>query len=91
MVMRNKFSFLYIDILFHVSKCEFILNKKYFKMLIVFSPIFMADAKIKFRIQFRSSFKRTLYILSILTIAPNGHADAKRKILVKLKILKNVF
>ena len=35
--------------------------------------------------------KEELYILSILTIGPNGHADAKRKILVKLKILEKFF
>ena len=46
--MRGKFSFLYVDIWFDVTKCKFIMRNSSFKMLDVFSPIFMADAKITF-------------------------------------------
>ena len=46
--MRGKFSFLYVDIWFDVTKCKFIMRNSSFKMLDVFSPIFVADAKITF-------------------------------------------
>ena len=48
-------------------------------MLTEFSPIFVADAKIIFGHNFGAPLKEELYILSILTVAPNGHADAKIK------------
>ena len=46
LLVRDKFSFLYIDIWFDVTECKFIM--KYFKMLVVFLPIFVADTKITF-------------------------------------------
>ena len=46
--MRGKFSFLYVDIWFDVTECKFIMKNSSFKMLVVFSPIFVADTKITF-------------------------------------------
>ena len=44
--MRSKLSFLYVDIWFDVTKCKFIVKNGSFKMLVVLSPIFVADTKI---------------------------------------------
>ena len=46
--MRGKFSFLYVDIWFDVTECKFIMKNMSFKVLVVFSPIFVADTKITF-------------------------------------------
>ena len=46
--MRGKFSFLYVDIWFDVTKCKFNVKGSSFEMLVVFSPIFVADTKITF-------------------------------------------
>ena len=46
--MRGRFSFLYLDIWFNVTKCKFIVKNRSFEMLVVFSPIFVADTKITF-------------------------------------------
>ena len=46
--MRGKFSFLSTDIWFDVTKCKFILKNSSFKILVVFSPIYVADTKITF-------------------------------------------
>ena len=43
---RGKFSFLNVDIWFDVTKCKFIVKNSSFEMLVVFSPIFVADTKI---------------------------------------------
>ena len=43
--MRGKFSFLYVDIWFDVTKDKFIVKNSSFEMLVVFSPIFVADTK----------------------------------------------
>ena len=48
LLVRDKFSFLYIDIWFDVIECKFIIENSSFKMLVVFSPIFVADTKITF-------------------------------------------
>ena len=44
--MRGKFSFLYVNIWFDVSKCKFIMKNSSFKILVVLSPIFVVDIKI---------------------------------------------
>ena len=46
--MRGKFSFLNVDSWFDVTKCKFIVKNSSFRMLVVFSPIFVADTKITF-------------------------------------------
>ena len=46
--MTGKFSFLYVDIWFDVTKFKFILKNSSFEMLVVFSPIFAVDTKITF-------------------------------------------
>ena len=46
--MKGKFSFLSVNIWFDVTKCKFIVKYSSFKMLVVFSPIFVADTKITF-------------------------------------------
>ena len=48
LLVRGKFSFLYVDIWFDVTKCKFIVKSSNFKLLLVFSPIFVADTKINF-------------------------------------------
>ena len=46
--MRDKFSFLDVDIWFDVTKCRFIVENSSFKMLVVFSSIFLGDTKMTF-------------------------------------------
>ena len=46
--MKGKFSFLYVVIWFDVTECKFIMKNNSFKMLVVFSPIFVADTKVTF-------------------------------------------
>ena len=46
--MRDKFSFLYVDIWFDVTNGKFNVKNSSFEMLVVFSPIFVADTKITF-------------------------------------------
>ena len=46
--MRDKFSFLYLDIWFDVTKCKFIVKNSSFEMFVMFSPIFVANTKITF-------------------------------------------
>ena len=55
--MRGKFSFPYVDIWFDVTKCKFIVKTSSFKMLVVFSPIFVADTKITFVYNFVASLR----------------------------------
>ena len=43
--MRGKFSFLYVDIWFDLTKCKFIVKNISFKMLVVLSPVLVADIK----------------------------------------------
>ena len=44
--MRSKFDFLHEDIQFDMPKCDFRLKLQQFETMVVFSPIFVADAKI---------------------------------------------
>ena len=48
LLVRGKFSFLYVDIWFDVRKSKFIVKNYSFKMLVVFWPIFVADTTITF-------------------------------------------
>ena len=48
MLARGKFSCLYVDFLFDLTKCKFIMKNISFKMLVVLSSIFVADTKITF-------------------------------------------
>ena len=48
LLLRRKFSFLFIDIWFDVTKYQFIMQNSSFKMLVVFSSIFVEDTKITF-------------------------------------------
>ena len=45
---RGKFGFLNVDIWFDVKKCKFIIKNSSFEMLVVLSPIVVADTKITF-------------------------------------------
>ena len=45
---RGKFSCLNINIWFAAAKCKFIVKNSSFEMMVVFSPIFVADTKINF-------------------------------------------
>ena len=54
--MRGKFSFLYVDIWFDVTKCKFFCGKQQFEILIVFSPIFV-DTEIIFVYNFVAPLK----------------------------------
>ena len=46
--VRDKFSFLNVDICFHLAKCKLIVKNSSFKILVVLSLIFVADTKITF-------------------------------------------
>ena len=46
LLLRGKFSFLYVDSWFVVAKCKFIVKNSSFKMLVVFWPISVVDTKI---------------------------------------------
>ena len=47
-VRKGKFSFLYVDIWFDVMKCKCIVKNNSFEMLVVFSPIFVAETNVAF-------------------------------------------
>ena len=64
--MRGKFSFLYVDICSDVTKCKFIVKISSFKMLVVFSPIFVADTKISFVYNFVVRSKISLYLITAI-------------------------
>ena len=55
--MRGKFSFLYVDSWFDVTKCKFNMKNSCFKMLVVFSPVFVADTKATFVYNFVAPLK----------------------------------
>ena len=48
LLVRGKFSFLYVDIWFDVTKCKSIGKNSSFKVLLMFSPVFVADTKTTF-------------------------------------------
>ena len=48
LLARGEFNFLYVDIWFDVTKCKFIMKSSSFKILVVFSSIFVTDTKITF-------------------------------------------
>ena len=72
--MRGKFSFLYVDIWFDVTKCKFIVKNSSFEMLVVFSHIFVADTKITFVYNF---------------VAPLNLEKVEREKLQKIEYLEN--
>ena len=61
--MGGKFSFLYVDLCFDVTKCKFNVKNSSFEMLVVFSPIFVADTKITFVYNFVAPLKNLLLLL----------------------------
>ena len=70
--MRGKFNFLYVDIWFDVTECKFIMKNSSFKMLVVFSPIFMADTKVNFIYNFVAPLTMSLVdMVSPLTLSTN--------------------
>ena len=64
--MRGKFSFLYIDIWFNVTECKFIMENSSFKMLVVFSFIFVADTKIIFVYNFVAPLSKTHHTCRVI-------------------------
>ena len=48
MLVRGKYSFLYVDILLDLKKCKFNGENISFKMLVLLSPTSVADTKITF-------------------------------------------
>ena len=56
--MISKFYFLHV--LFSFMSQSLVLKKNSFKMLVVFSPIYVTDAKMIFRYDFVASFKSEL-------------------------------
>ena len=72
--MRGKFSFLYVDIWFDVTKCKFIVKNSSFEMLVVFLHIFVADTKITFVYNF---------------VAPLNLEKVEREKLQKIEYLEN--
>ena len=77
---KHKFSFLYVDIWFDVAKCKFIVKNSSFKMLVVFSPIFMVDTNITFIYNF----------IAPLTISFKGNYFVYLGRLVGLKTLQRL-
>ena len=63
--MRGKFKFVYVDIWFDVTEWKFITKNSSFKMLVMFSPIFVADTKIIFVYNFVAPLRYValLYVL----------------------------
>ena len=57
LLVKGKFSFLYVDIWFDVTECKFIMKNSSFKMLVAFSPIFVVDTKITFSYNFVAPLK----------------------------------
>ena len=55
----------YVDICFDLAKCEFIVKNRNLKMLVVLSPIFVADTKITFVYNFVAPLSLDLYFLKI--------------------------
>ena len=53
----------YVDICFDMGKCEFIVKSSNLKMLVVLSPIFVADTKITFVNNFVAPLDLHLYFL----------------------------
>ena len=64
--MRGKRSFLYVDIWFDVTKCEFNVKESNFEMLVAFSPIFVADSKITSVYNFVAPLRRGLALWLLL-------------------------
>ena len=67
LVVKGKFSFLSLNIWFDVTKCKFNVKYSSFKMLVVFSLIFVADTKITFVYNFVAPLKATLKHLDSAT------------------------
>ena len=59
---RNKFNFLYVDIWFGVTECKFIVKNSSFELLVVFSPIFVADTKKSSVYNVVAPLKNTTYV-----------------------------
>ena len=72
--MRGKFKFLYVDIWFDVTECKFITKNRSFKMLVVFSPIFVADTKITFVYDFVARLMREFDLKTFLIFRFNLYA-----------------
>ena len=62
--MRGKFSFLYVDIWFDLTKCKFTVKNSSSKILVVLSPIFVVDIKITFVYYFVTPLNERLYIIN---------------------------
>ena len=60
--LRGKFSFLNVDIWFDVTKYKFIVKNSSFAMLVVFSPIFVADTKITFVYNFVAPLTSSVFV-----------------------------
>ena len=64
--MGGKFSFLYVDLCFDVTKCKFNVKNSSFEMLVVFSPIFVADTKITFVYNFVAPLKGSVRVRAVV-------------------------
>ena len=58
--MGAKFSFLFVNIWFDLAKCEFIVENSSFKILVLLSPIFVADTKINFLYNFLAPLRELI-------------------------------
>ena len=68
--MRGKFSFLYVDVWFDMTKYKFNVKNSSFEMLVVFSPIFVVDTKITFVYNFVAPLiidKNIIFFFNIFT------------------------
>ena len=80
--MRGKFSFRYVDIWFDVTKYKFIVKNSSFKMLVVFSPISVADTKITFVYNFVAPLMFISSLSDSFVLNPKQFVDDKSLFLV---------
>ena len=78
LLVGDKFSFLYVDIWFDVTKCKFNVKDCSFEMLVVFSPIFVADTKITFVYNFVSPLKSNGGKKSCVQFKATGHVKKQK-------------
>ena len=87
--MRGKFSFLYVDIWFDVTKCKFIVKNSSFKMLIVFLLIFVADTKITLVYNFVAPLKLHRYNGNMETLIVIKNDITKKLMMTQIKMYKS--
>ena len=73
LLVRGEFSFLYVDIWFEVTECKFITKNSSFEMLVLFSPMFVADTKVPFVYNFVAPLMEYKYMVHIKLLHNNSN------------------